>query len=200
MLNVIWLFCQSAADLKLLPCVFCVACRSRELRSLEDTHQVQQRWALGSCQLLDGVAQLCLHRVSSLQAALATCSSLYAYTLYLQEHMGPARKVHRSLDQQLSRQRTKMRGLIKQLLGWVCELQRTVQHLLPVGGVSSDSLRQQALASVGLQPGEAVSETADHGWCQTSVTGLPLPFDAHRRWQVTGSVFSATDRLPSQLS
>lgn len=124
------------------------------LQSLEDEHGIEQRWALDSPQLLDGVAQLCLHRVRSLQAQLDTCSSRYVFTKVLQEHIGPARKQHRSLDKQLQRQCARMRQLICQLLSWVPQLQTSVQHLQPPQGADAARVRQEALESVGLQPGE----------------------------------------------
>jgi hypothetical protein len=124
------------------------------LRSLEVEHDIEQRWALDSPQLLDGVAQLCLYRVRSLQAQLATCSSRYMFTKILQEHIGPARKLHRSLDKQLQRQCARMRQLISQLLSWVPQLQTSVQHLQPGQGADAARMRSEALESVGLQHGE----------------------------------------------
>lgn len=131
-----------------------VACRQRLLRSLERSNGIEQRWALQSPQLLDGVAQLCLHRVRSLQAELSTCSSTLIYTEHLQEHIGAARKAHRALGKQLQRQRAHMRERISQLLGWAQQLRQYVQHLQPAHGENPVSSRQAALESVGLQTGK----------------------------------------------
>jgi hypothetical protein len=131
-----------------------MSCRQQQLDDLLEQNDIQQRWSLQSAELLDGVAQLSLYKVRSIQAALGECSSRSCFTRWLQERMGPARQVHKSIAKQLQRQRTKMSGLVRDLLLWVCQLQRLSQHLLPAGDLTADSTHQEALASVGLSAGE----------------------------------------------
>jgi hypothetical protein len=114
-------------------------------------HGVQYVWQLQSPELLDGVAQLCLHKVRSLQAVLANCSAHYVQIRWLQEHLGPARTLHRSLDRKLISERKNMNSHAKELLRWVHQLRLLVPHLLPHNGADS---MEAALQSVGLSAGE----------------------------------------------
>ena len=144
-LDKVWL----VDNLPMLP-FLSISFREHQLQSLEEAQGVQSRWELQSPQLLDGAARLCLHKVRTLQSALAAHSSRYMFTLWLQEHVGPARKVHRSLDKQLSRQRSRMSELIKELLQWVQQLRTSAQHLQAADGDDPVIMRQQVLATVGL--------------------------------------------------
>lgn len=112
-------------------------------------HEVAGEWGLQSPELLDGVARLCLHKVRALQEVLASCSSQYVHTRWLQEHLGSARTLHRSIDKDLSRQKSKMSGHVTQVLRWVTQLRQSLQRL-PAADASSV---QQTLQSVGLSTG-----------------------------------------------
>jgi hypothetical protein len=123
-------------------------------------HGLQQVWPLQSPELLDGVAQLCLHKVRSLQAVLANCSSHYVQIRWLQQHLGPARTLHRSLDRKLISERKNMNSHARELLRWVHQLRLSVQHLHPHGDVAST---EAALQSVGLSAGKGVAATIIQG-------------------------------------
>jgi type II secretory pathway component PulM len=84
---------------------------------------------LGSADFSLGVAELCLFKVGSLQAALAVLSRLYMFTKQLQEAIGSARKQHRRLDMQLESTRVKIRVDVQKLLAWVAQLRARLQLL-----------------------------------------------------------------------
>lgn len=104
---------------------------------------------MGSAKLREGVAELCLYKVVSLQAALADLSATLVFTKWLQEHIGPLRKQHRKLDGHLDSLRTKVGMLVQQLLDWEPQLRSYRQQL------RADSNLQAALAATGV--GESVA-------------------------------------------
>jgi hypothetical protein len=107
-----------------------MACRKARLDSLREEHgpagdgenASAAAWVLGSAEFSVGVAELCLFKVQSLQASLATLSGKYVFTKLLQEKVGSARKQHRALDRQLDRHRAKIKEEVQQLLAWVAQL------------------------------------------------------------------------------
>lgn len=175
---------QVCAVLLVTALLCATACRQQQLDDLLAQHAIQQPWPLDSTELLDGVAHLCLHTVRTLQLTLSESSSRYCFTRWLQQHMGPARKKHRALDKQLQRQRTSMTGLVRELLLWVQELQRSARHLLPGTGQTAEDASMDALSSVGLHAGEFASVG-----CKLQTTHVTTWCDAYRacRSIITGN-------------
>jgi hypothetical protein len=86
-------------------------------------------WGLSSVEFSLGVAELCLFKVESLQAALAVLSRFYMFTKQLQQAIGSARKQHKRLDKQLESARVKIRVDVQKLLAWVAQLRARLQLL-----------------------------------------------------------------------
>jgi hypothetical protein len=128
-------------------------CRKARLDSLRDEHGLEgeagdsdSAWVLGSAEFSMGVAELCLFKVLTLQASLATLSGKYMFTKLLQEKVGSARKQHRALDRQLNRHRAKIKEEVQQLLAWVAQL-RARLGLLPANASQGDQLARTGIAT-----------------------------------------------------
>jgi hypothetical protein len=129
-------------ELLVFLCFTMHSCRRQRKAALEQEHT--ESWSVGAASLKQGVAELCLYKVVSLQAALADLSATYVFTKWLQEHIGPLRKQHRRLDGHLDSLRIKMGVQVQQLLDWVPQLRCYQQHL------RVDSNLQAALAATAV--------------------------------------------------
>jgi hypothetical protein len=79
-------------------------------------------WSSAATKLKEGVAELCLYHVASLQASLALTSAKYAFAKWLLEHIGSQRKQHSKVDKYKEGLYNSMRTAVQRLLEWVPQL------------------------------------------------------------------------------
>lgn len=78
---------------------------------------------------MQGLAELCLFKVQTLQCELGDLSRTYMFSRMLQQHIGSHRQQHRKLDKHLNKMGSKMDATINQLFSWVAQLRQYLQHL-----------------------------------------------------------------------
>lgn len=78
---------------------------------------------------MQGLAELCVYKVQTLQCTLGDLSRQYVYCILLQQHIGSQRQQHRKLDRHLQKLGSKMDTFISQLLAWVAQLRHHRHHL-----------------------------------------------------------------------
>lgn len=129
-------------------------CRQNRLTALQQEHA--QHWSadLNCGEFMEGLAELCLYKVQSLQCVLGDLSRTHLFSLMLQQHIGPLRRQHRKLDKHIETMRSKMDAAIKQLLSWVAHLRLYQQHLR----LDDDAVKQAY---------EAACVSSDQGGCLT---------------------------------
>lgn len=133
-LSLAWVLMEAADQL------YTYSCRRERLAALEQQHGHQWTAHLLCRSFMQGLAELCLYKVQTIQCLLGDLSRTYMFCLMLQKHIGSQRQQHRKLDRHLLKMGTKMDASIQQLLAWLAQLRQHRHYLRLDDQVVADGL------------------------------------------------------------